>query len=62
MSRSLGALIELEKVVPAAAGLGGGSSDAAAVLRGLNHLWRLDFDLARLAASLLDLVATFPSS
>jgi 4-diphosphocytidyl-2-C-methyl-D-erythritol kinase len=40
--------ITLEKLVPTAAGLGGGSSDAAATLRALNELWRCGLDEAAL--------------
>lgn len=56
-----GVRIGLHKLLPVAAGIGGGSADAAATLRGLIDLWGLsvdDVDLDRLA---LDLGADVPA-
>ena len=55
-----GVKIHLEKNIPMGAGLGGGSSDAASVLIGLNHLWGLGLPQSELAHLGLQLGADIP--
>jgi 4-diphosphocytidyl-2-C-methyl-D-erythritol kinase len=58
----LGAAIRLTKRIPTQAGLGGGSSDAAAALAGLNEIWKLALtreELLAIAASIGSDVAFF---
>ncbi|CAM5413352.1 4-diphosphocytidyl-2-C-methyl-D-erythritol kinase OS=Stutzerimonas stutzeri OX=316 GN=ispE PE=3 SV=1 [Stutzerimonas stutzeri] len=57
---TLGADIELTKRLPMGGGIGGGSSDAATTLVGLDHLWRLDLGEDRLAQLGLALGADVP--
>jgi 4-diphosphocytidyl-2-C-methyl-D-erythritol kinase len=52
--------IALDKRLPVAAGLGGGSADAAAALRGLARLWRLDLSPLDLHSVALELGADVP--
>lgn len=58
--RPEGVAIRLEKRIPMQAGLGGGSSDAAAALRGLNTFWRAGLSEAQLLSEAARLGADVP--
>ena len=55
-----GAHIAIDKQIPAQAGMGGGSSDAASTLLALNQLWGLNLPRAALASIGLQLGADVP--
>ena len=55
-----GVEIDLKKEIPMGAGLGGGSSDAASALIGLNTLWNLQLDKKTLSSLGLKLGADVP--
>ncbi len=55
-----GAHIHLRKQIPVQAGMGGGSSDAATVLLGLNHLWQTGLSAEELQRLGLELGADVP--
>jgi 4-diphosphocytidyl-2-C-methyl-D-erythritol kinase len=55
-----GVSISVEKKLPIGAGLGGGSSDAATVLLGLNRLWQLNYSRHSLMKLALKLGADVP--
>ena len=59
-SSALGVHVGIEKRIPAQAGMGGGSSDAASTLLALNRLWQLDYSLERLGQIGLQLGADVP--
>ncbi len=58
--KDLGVEISLEKNIPLEAGLAGGSSDAAATLTALNHLWKLNLNNEQLLSLGLKLGADVP--
>jgi 4-diphosphocytidyl-2-C-methyl-D-erythritol kinase len=55
-----GAIIHLDKVIPSGAGLGGGSSDAAATFKGLSKLWEITTDITTLSKLGLSLGSDIP--
>jgi 4-diphosphocytidyl-2-C-methyl-D-erythritol kinase len=56
----LGATISIKKNLPMGAGIGGGSSDAATTLIGLNHLWNLQLSREELKSIGVKLGADVP--
>ncbi|RAI58647.1 4-(cytidine 5'-diphospho)-2-C-methyl-D-erythritol kinase [Roseicella frigidaeris] len=58
--RPAAAGLTLTKHLPVASGIGGGSADAAAALRGLHRLWDLGLDAAALAGIAASLGADIP--
>ena len=65
LAQSLGRMptahITLDKSIPVAAGLGGGSADAAATLRGLSRLWNTAYCLADIEPMAKELGADVPA-
>jgi 4-diphosphocytidyl-2-C-methyl-D-erythritol kinase len=55
-----GVHIGIDKRIPAQAGMGGGSSDAASTLLALNQLWKLDLSQEKLSQIGLELGADVP--
>ncbi|MFZ1476316.1 MAG: 4-(cytidine 5'-diphospho)-2-C-methyl-D-erythritol kinase [Sphingorhabdus sp.] len=58
---SAGARFHLEKRLPVAAGIGGGSADAAAALRLATRLWNIDLDSTRPSDVAAELGADVPA-
>lgn len=58
--KASGVTISITKRLPIGGGLGGGSSNAATTLLALNHLWRLQLSLSKLAEIGLELGADVP--
>ncbi|MDD2600017.1 MAG: 4-(cytidine 5'-diphospho)-2-C-methyl-D-erythritol kinase [Kiritimatiellae bacterium] len=56
-----GVAIHIHKRIPIGGGMGGGSADAAAVIRGLNKLWDLSLPVTELAAFGADLGCDIPA-
>ena len=59
-TKTMGADIKLEKILPMGGGIGGGSSNAATTLLALNQLWKLDLSIDQLADLGLQLGADVP--
>jgi len=59
-NRVLGANIKINKQIPMGGGLGGGSSNAASTLLGLNYLWKMGLSNDQLAEIGLSLGADVP--